>query len=468
MIIKSILDTDLYKFTTSYAYMKLFPQARGTFEFIDRDNTEYPEDFIERLYLELGSLGMLHLTKDEQEYMNNNCRFIPPVYWEWLSSFKFNSGKIQASLDENGHLHIKVTDYLYKVTLYEVPILAIVSELRSRIFDNNCDLADVIKRLSPKIKLSNVAGIKFSEFGTRRRFSYNVQDIVVSTIKEGSIYCTGTSNCHLAMKYDMPMMGTHPHEWFMFHGAMYGYRQANYMALENWVNVYDGDLGIALSDTYTSYTFMKNLSRKQAKLFDGVRCDSGDEYKFINDMISRHKGLVMSTDNQTEYQLGFWTIHGDVGDFDPIQDLWKTEVYGLANYLQDHYKSKALEALRNDYKETCDNYKAMSCAIYNSCKLVPTDGLGISNSDLDQIGAKDYATVDDILSRFIPFEDFRKSYDSAGQIMHPHDEMAESDCWSQLCARHGEDVVNKVWSRHLASEFKRKKAPIYISRELYE
>ena len=188
----------------------------------------------------------------------------------------------------------------------------------------------------------------------------------------------------------------------------------------------------------------------------------------LYDIASIRKGLVMSTDNQTEYQLGFWTIHGDVGDFDPIQDLWKTEVYGLANYLQGHYKSKALEALHNDYKETCDNYKAMSCAIYNSCKLVPTDGLGISNSDLEQIGAKDYATVDDILSRFIPFENFRKSYDSAGQIMHPHDEMAESDCWSQLCARHGEDVVDKVWGRHLASEFKRKKAPIYISRELYE
>lgn len=70
--------------------------------------------------------------------------------------------------------------------------------------------------------------------------------------------------------------------------------------------------------------------------------------------------------------------------------------------------------------------------------------------------------------RFIPFEDFRKSYDSAGQIMHPHDEMAESDCWSQLCAKHGKDVVNKVWSRHLASEFKRKKAPIYIPRKEYE
>lgn len=182
---------------------------------------------------------------------------------------------------------------------------------------------------------------------------------------------------------------------------------------------------------------------------------------YLYDIASRHKGLVMSTDNQTEYQLGFWTIHGDVGDFDPIQDLWKTEVYGLANYLLDRYKSKALEALHNDYKETCDKYRAMSYAVYSSCKLIPTDGLGISNSDLEQIGAKSYDEVDDILSRYIPFKEYRQKH---GEPLHPHDEMAESD----LCARHGEDVVNKVWSRHLASEFKRKKAPIYISRELYE
>lgn len=187
--------------------------------------------------------------------------------------------------------------------------------------------------------------------------------------------------------------------------------------------------------------------------------------KHLYDIASIRKGSVMSTDNQTEYQLGFWTIHGDVGDFDPIQDLWKTEVYGLANYLRDRYKSKALEALHNDYKETCDKYRAMSYAVYSSCKLIPTDGLGISNSDLEQIGAKSYDEVDDILSRYIPFKEYRQKH---GEPLHPHDEMAESDCWSQLCARHGEDVVNKVWSRHLASEFKRKKAPIYISRELYE
>jgi NAD+ synthetase len=183
---------------------------------------------------------------------------------------------------------------------------------------------------------------------------------------------------------------------------------------------------------------------------------------YLYDIASRHKGLVMSTDNQTEYQLGFWTIHGDVGDFDPIQDLWKTEVYELAEWLRMKYV-KANQGHADCYHDMGASQKEY--AITQSIALTPTDGLGISNSDLEQIGAKSYDEVDDILSRYIPFKEYRQKH---GEPLHPHDEMAESDCWSQLCARHGEDVVNKVWSRHLASEFKRKKAPIYISRELYE
>lgn len=381
--------------------MKLFPQARGTFEFFDRDLTEYPEDFVQKVYLELSNLGMLRLTNSELDYMTSNCRFVPQVYWEWLYSFRFNSGKVQVWLDDKKHLHITVTDYLYKVTLYEVPILAIISELRNRVLGNNCDMSEVIKKLEPKLRLSNVAGIKFSEFGTRRRFSYNVQDEVVSAIKEGSIYCTGTSNCYLAMKYEMP-----------------------------------------------SRTPIANGNLQ-------ARC----RMMYLYDIASRHKGLVMSTDNQTEYQLGFWTIHGDVGDFDPIQDLWKTEVYELAKWISNRYKNI------EHHHTIMTGAGSKSDAIELSIALTPTDGLGISNSDLEQIGAKSYDEVDDILSRYIPFKEYRQKH---GEPLHPHDEMAESDCWSQLCARHGEDVVNKVWSRHLASEFKRKKAPIYISRELYE
>lgn len=314
MIIKSILDTDLYKFTTSYAYMKLFPQATGTFTFTDRDNTEYPDEFIQQMYLELSNLGMHRLTKEEQDYMNSHCRFIPAMYWEWLSSFRFNSGKVSVFLDDKRHLHIQVTDYLYKATLYEVPILAIVSELRNRMLGNVANMDEVLTKLENKVRLSNVVGLPFSEFGTRRRFSSNVQEEVIAYIKDKSIYCTGTSNCYYAMKYEMPMMGTHPHEWFMFHGAMYGYKQANYMALENWVNVYDGDLGIALSDTYTSDVFLKNLSRKQAKLFDGVRCDSGDEFKFTNAVIARYKELGIDPTTKT-------IIFSNALDFDKAQDI---------------------------------------------------------------------------------------------------------------------------------------------------
>lgn len=299
MMIHTILDTDLYKFTTSYAYIKLFPYAIGTFSFKDRDETVYTEAFLNKLKAEVANLVNVALTDKELEYMTRNCRFLPRVYWEWLSSFRFQPEKIDIYLDEEHHLNIEITDYLYKSTLYEVPLLAIVSEIKNQIQGNVANPEEIICKLSEKVVLSNEHQLSFSEFGTRRRFSFNVQDRVISYLKKSARYCTGTSNCYFAMKYGMKMMGTHPHEWFMFHGAQFGYKHANYMALENWVNVYDGDLGIALSDTYTSDIFLTNLSRKQAKLFDGVRCDSGNELEFIDKLTARYKELGIDSTTKT-------------------------------------------------------------------------------------------------------------------------------------------------------------------------
>lgn len=299
MTLYSILDTDLYKFTTSYAYIKLFPYAMGTFAFTDRDETEYSEDFLSELKSAIKSLAEVRLTEEEKDYMYAHCRFIPLVYWEWLSSFRFEPEKINVYLDDKKHLHMEVTDFLYKVTLYEVPLLAIVSEIKNKYSGHKVDREYVLSRLKEKVELSNQNKMPFSEFGTRRRFSYEVQELVIDYLKKNSLYCTGTSNCHLAMKYNMLMMGTHPHEWFMFHGAQFGYKHANYMALENWVNVYDGDLGTALSDTYTSDSFLSNFSRKQAKLFDGVRCDSGDEFEFIDRLIARYQELGIDATTKT-------------------------------------------------------------------------------------------------------------------------------------------------------------------------
>ena len=316
MIIKSILDTDLYKFTTSYAYIKLFPYAIGTFSFKDRDETVYSYEFLNALKEEFNRLKGVGLTSDELEYMSVNCRFMPRVYWEWLSSFRFNPETIEVYLDEERHLHIEVTDYLYKVTLYEVPILAIVSEIKNMFFNQQPLKEEVLAKLAIKVELSNSNAMPFSEFGTRRRFSFEVHDWVVDYLKKHSKYCTGTSNCYLAMKYNMRPMGTHPHEWFMFHGAQFGYKHANYMALENWVNVYDGDLGTALSDTYTSESFLTNFSRKQAKLFDGVRCDSGDEIEFVDKLIDRYKELGIDPVTKT-------IIFSNALDFEKALSLYK-------------------------------------------------------------------------------------------------------------------------------------------------
>lgn len=316
MIIKTLLDTDLYKFTTSYAYIKLFPYAMGTFSFKDRDETRYSEAFLTTLKAEINNLSQLHLTGEELEYMVLNCRFLPRVYWEWLSAFRFDPHKIEIFLDEEQHLHLVVTDHLYKATLYEVPLLAIVSEIKNRFSGNIANPEQIIGTLSEKVTLSNEHRLPFSEFGTRRRFSVDVQDAVIGYLNESSLYCTGTSNCHFAMKYRMKMMGTHPHEWFMFHGAQFGYKHANYMALENWVNVYDGDLGIALSDTYTTGIFLTNLSRKQAKLFDGVRCDSGDEFAFTDKLTARYKELGVDPTTKT-------IVFSNALDFDKALQIQK-------------------------------------------------------------------------------------------------------------------------------------------------
>ena len=313
MLIKSILDTDFYKFSVSYAYMKMFPNAVGTFQFVDRDDTKYTNEFVRELKMELCNMANLYLTKEEFNFMSK-CRFIPKMYWEWLSSFRFDPNKISVFTDTLGHLHIEVTDYLYKATLYEVPILALVSELRNKMLGYIVDINEVIARLIPKIKLSNEYKIKFSEFGTRRRFNFNVQKQVIDYIVHNSLYCTGTSNCYFAMKYGMKPMGTHPHEWFMFHGAQFGYKHANYMALENWVNVYDGDLGIALTDTYTSDVFFSNFSKKHAKLFDGIRQDSGDEFKFIMKAIARYKSLGIDPTTKT-------IIFSNALDFDKAKEI---------------------------------------------------------------------------------------------------------------------------------------------------
>lgn len=301
MILLSILDNDLYKFSMSYVYMTKYPESEGTFVFQDRDNTVFDEKFLDELRMELANFSHLKMREDEFKWLTveKGIPYIPAHYWEWLKGFTFDHNKIKTWLDEEGHLHITVTDSMYKVTLYEVPILAIVGELRNKHFGYYANERRLLDILDDKIAYANAHGLKFSEFGTRRRYSSATHNSIVRHLKEKCPVCVGTSNVYLAYKYRMKPIGTAAHEITMFHAAIGGYKKANQRTMEAWQDVYHGQLGIALLDTFTTPVFLREFSRELAKLFDGVRQDSGDEIKIGNMVIDRYRELGIDPTSKT-------------------------------------------------------------------------------------------------------------------------------------------------------------------------
>ncbi len=291
-IIPSILDTDLYKFTTSYAYSKLYPRAYGQFRFIDRNDTCYPKGFAEQLKEEIKSMAQLSLSRDEELFLHQELPYLPPTYIDFLKGFRFNPDEIIIEQDEAGHLSVIAEGLLYRVTLWETPILALVSELYYRITGAKPDMEYAERAITEKAKALAQEGISFSMFGMRRRFSFEVELRMTELLKQHAGPCLyGTSNVHIAHLLGLKVSGTHPHEWIQFHGAMYGYKMANYMSMEDWINVYDGDLGTVLTDTYTTDVFMRNFSKKHAMLYTSVRHDSGDPFVFTDKVIQRYQEL---------------------------------------------------------------------------------------------------------------------------------------------------------------------------------
>ena len=179
---------------------------------------------------------------------------------------------------------------------------------------------------------------------------------------------------------------------------------------------------------------------------------------YLYNIASIYKGIVMDTDNLTENNLGYFTVHGDVGDFNPIGGLWKTEVFELAEWLKDHYHFEAnLHSNPNLIKEASN--KAL--ALEESLKLKPTAGLGITDSDLDEIGADSYEQVDYVLQEILAWKKFKLKQ---GFYAFSHEMTCDDFLEDQQMLDIPYPVIEAVAKRHFASEFKRKQLPIKISR----
>jgi nicotinate phosphoribosyltransferase len=294
-IINSILDTDLYKISMMHAIVETFPDAEVEYTFTNRNNTPFPDGFDYELRKEIDSMRNLALTQDEKKFLQEKCgHYLNRPFLDLLSGYRYDPSEVGVVL-KDGELSIKIRGFWYRTVLWEVPLMALISEL----FFNMTGQEPTSRATREKNNIQK--GLAFqtnnlilSEFGTRRRYSYEIQDEVVSDLKScygSNKFLKGTSNVHLAMKHGLNPHGTHAHEWFMFMGAQYGFKMSNTMGLKHWSDVFHGELGIALSDTLTTDVFFKSFDTKYAKLFDGVRHDSSDPFEFADKTVNHYKKL---------------------------------------------------------------------------------------------------------------------------------------------------------------------------------
>lgn len=301
-MIQSILDNDLYKLTMQQAVHTLYPRVDVEYGFINRsqNQTRFPKGFDTRLKTEVEKMNQLRLTREEKQYLKATCYFLTPVYLDYLESYQYDPAEVDIS-QTGSDLSITIRGPWYRTILWEVPLMAIVSELyfiMTQAHTVSEDEKHAINLKKARVMAENK--IQFADFGTRRRFSSKAhQDLIQDLLNEKDSTLFGTSNVHLARKFNIKPIGTLAHEWFMFHAVLRGYQMANPAAIDAWVRVYQGDLGIALTDTYTTDVFLSTFDTMWAKLFDGVRQDSGDPFAFIDKIIRHYETLHIDPRTKT-------------------------------------------------------------------------------------------------------------------------------------------------------------------------
>ncbi len=299
-ILPSLLDNDFYKFTMQQGVIRLFPSARARYQFINRGKHAFPVGFAKALREAVDAMASLQLTREEKHFLRVTCPYLDPVYLDFLAGYRYNPEEVH--ITQTGEaLEVRVEGLWYRTILWEVPLMSLICELYYQLnhLERISD-AEVIENTRQKIENYRDLNVTVAEFGTRRRHSYGVHRLVLQALQQcGAGSFVGTSNVHMAMLYQTKPIGTHAHEWFMFHAARYGFKMSNALGLEHWVQVYRGDLGIALSDTYTTDVFFQQFDKMFSKLFDGVRHDSGDPLEFADKVIQHYQGMGINPLSKT-------------------------------------------------------------------------------------------------------------------------------------------------------------------------
>ncbi|MDH5207481.1 MAG: nicotinate phosphoribosyltransferase [Burkholderiaceae bacterium] len=283
MIITSLLDTDLYKFTMMQVVLHHFPGANVEYRFKCRNPGIDLASHVDEIREQVHWLCTLRFREQELAYLSS-LRFIKSDFVDFLGLFQLNTKyiTINPSPKDNGEIEIVIRGPWLHTILFEIPVLAIVNEVYFRATQKAPDFTEGRRRLREKIALiaSNPAleGIRIADYGTRRRFSRLWHEEVIIALQQGmGESLAGTSNVMYAARLGMTPLGTMAHEYLQACQALGPrLRDSQTFGFETWAKEYRGDLGIALSDVYGMDAFLRDYDLYFCKLFDGARHDSGD------------------------------------------------------------------------------------------------------------------------------------------------------------------------------------------------
>lgn len=294
-IIKSLLDTDLYKFTMQQTVLHQFSNAREVeFHFRCRTPNVNLAQYIDEINKEIDHLCTLTFSEEELNYLGS-LRFIKADYVDFLTIFRLQRKYVNVVDLGDGQIDIVIKGPWLHTIPFEIYMLSIVNEVYFRHMGKGVDIEKVgMSKLQEKIDLIKTdESFKFSDFGTRRRFSGEWHEKVIQKLKaEVPNNFTGTSNVLFAMKYDLTPIGTMAHEYLQACQVLGPrLRESQKFALEVWVQEYRGDLGIALTDVIGLDAFLADFDLYFCKLFDGVRHDSGDPYEWGEKILAHYQKM---------------------------------------------------------------------------------------------------------------------------------------------------------------------------------
>jgi nicotinate phosphoribosyltransferase len=305
MIIPSLLDTDLYKFTMMQVVQHHFAEAQAEYRFKCRNPSIDLSPYVAEIEDEIRALCSLRFRQDELDYLRR-WRFFKSDFVDLLGLFQLQERFVRVTRRDDAPTEIDIAikgPWLHTI-LFEVPVLAIVSEIYYRDNVKAPDFAEGRRRLAAKIAQANTvesSEFRIADYGTRRRFSRAWQGEVLRTLKtDMAAHFVGTSNVRFAMEQGLTPLGTMAHEYLQACQAVGPrLRDSQSFAFNMWAREYRGDLGIALSDVVGLKAFLRDFDLFFCKLFDGVRHDSGDPFAWGDKLIEHYQRMRIDPRSKT-------------------------------------------------------------------------------------------------------------------------------------------------------------------------